>query len=112
MQPIPNLFMVPPLGIMGSVLYIIASRPDILFSVFLCDRHQSNPKRSHFMAVKRILRYIKHTIDYGLFYSKTCSFDLISYSNVDLPRCKSDKKSTSGTCHFLRHSLASWFSKK
>ena len=99
-------------GMIGSLLYITASRPDIMHSVCLCARYQSKPKETHLKAVKRILRYVKHTLDYGLFYPKNDSFDLISYCDADYAGCKSDRKSTSGTCHFLGHSLVSWFSKK
>jgi hypothetical protein len=62
--------------------------------------------------VKRIFRYLFGTIDLGLWYPKTNSFDLISYTDADFADCKIDRKSTSGTCHFLGHSLVSWFSKK
>ena len=99
-------------GMIGSLLYITSSRPDIMFSVCLCARYQSNPKESHIKAVKRIFRYLNNTINYGLFYPKSCTFDLLSYSDADFAGCKSDRKSTSGTCHFLGHSLVSWFSKK
>uniref|UniRef100_A0A2N9HS02 CCHC-type domain-containing protein n=1 Tax=Fagus sylvatica TaxID=28930 RepID=A0A2N9HS02_FAGSY len=62
--------------------------------------------------VKRIFRYLLGTIDLGLWYPKSNSFDLISYTDADFAGCKIDRKSTSGTCHFLGHSLVSWFSKK
>jgi hypothetical protein len=99
-------------GMIGSLLYITASRPDIMFSVCLCARYQSNPKESHLKAVKRIFRYLNHTHDFGLFYPKSSTFDLVTYSDADFAGCKSDRKSTSGTCHFVGHSLVSWFSKK
>ena len=99
-------------GMIGSLLYLTASRPDIMFSVFICARFQSCPKESHLVVVKWILRYLLGTIDLGLWYPRFTSFDLISYSDVDFARCKVDHKSTSGTCHFLGHSLVSWFSKK
>ena len=99
-------------GMIGSLLYLTASRPDIMFSVCLYARFQSNPKESHLKAVKRIMRYLKDTLDFGLFYSKSSTFDLISYSDADFAGSKSDRKSTSGTCHMLGHSLVSWFSKK
>jgi hypothetical protein len=99
-------------GMIGSLLYLNASRPDIIFSVCLCTRFQSCPKESHLIAVKRIFRYLLGTIDLGLWYPKSNSFDLISYTDVDFAGCKTDRKSTSGTCHFLGHSLVSWFSKK
>ena len=99
-------------GMIGSLLYITASRPDIMHSVCLCARYQSQPKETHLKAVKHILRYVKNTFDYGLFYPKNDSFNLISYCDADYAGCKSDRKSTSGTCHFLGHSLVSWLSKK
>ena len=91
----------------GSLLYITLSRPDIMFSVCLYARYQSNPMESHLKALKRILRYINNTINYGLFYLKSSAFDLLSYSDADFVGYKSDRKSTSGTCHFLGHSLVS-----
>ena len=96
----------------GSLLYITASRPDIMHSVCLCARYQSQPKATHLKAIRRIIRYVKHTSDYGLFYPTIDSFELISYCDADYAGCKSNRKSTSGTCHFLGHSLISWFSKK
>ena len=99
-------------GMIGSLSYITSNRLDIIFSVYLCIRYQSNPKESHLKAVKKILRYINNTINYGLFYPKSRTFDLLSYSDADFAGCKSDWKSTSSTCHFLGHSLVSWFSKK
>ncbi|XP_042983357.1 uncharacterized protein LOC122312768, partial [Carya illinoinensis] len=99
-------------GMIGSLLYLTASRPDIMFSVCLCARFQSSPKESHLIAVKRILRYLSGTINLGLWYPKYTSFDLISYTDADYAGCKIDRKSTSGACHFLGHALVSWFSKK
>ena len=99
-------------SMIGSLLYLTASRPDIMMSVCLCARFQAKPKESHQRAVKRILRYLSSTRDYGLFYPKGSSFELVSYSDADFGGCKTDRKSTSGTCHFIGQSLVSWFSKK
>jgi len=96
----------------GSLLYLTASRPDIMFSICLCARFQSCPKKSHLVAVKRIFRYLLGTVDLGLWNPKFTSLDLVSYSDANFAGCKIDRKSTSGTCHFLGHSLVSWFSKK
>ena len=96
----------------GSLLYLTASRPDIMFSVCLCARFQSCPRESHLSAVKRIFKYLAGTIEIGLWYPKFTSFDLIGYSDADFAGCKVDRKSTSGTCHFLGNSLISWHSKK
>ena len=99
-------------GMIGSLLYLTASRPDIMFSVCLCARFQANPKESHLTAVKRILRYLKGTKDLGLWYPKNGSFDLVGYSDADFAGYKVDRKSTSGCCQFLGSSLISWHSKK
>ena len=66
----------------GSLLYLTASRPDIMFSVCLCARFQSYPKQSHLIAVKRIIRYLKGTIGMGLLYPKIGQFSITSYSDV------------------------------
>jgi hypothetical protein len=96
----------------GSLLYLTASRPDIMFSVYMCARFQANPKKAHLHAVKRILRYLKHTPSVGLWYPKRATFDLISYSDSDYAGCKIDRKSTSGGCHLLCTSLFWRTSKK
>ncbi|KAH9778649.1 hypothetical protein KPL71_007414 [Citrus sinensis] len=99
-------------GMIGSLLYLTASRPDIMFSVCLCARFQSCPKESHMLAVKRIFRYLIGTINLSLWYPRGTHIDLTCYSDADFTGYKVDRKSTSGTCHFLGHSLVSWFSKK
>ena len=68
----------------GSLLYLTASRPDIMFSVCLCTRFQSCPKESHLIAVKRIIRYVKGTIGMGLWYLKTREFSMISFSDATI----------------------------
>jgi len=67
-------------GVIGSLLYLTASRPDIVYNVDLCACFQSNPKEAHLKAVKRILRYLKHTSGLALWYSRECNFDLIGYA--------------------------------
>ncbi|KAK2382949.1 putative mitochondrial protein [Trifolium repens] len=99
-------------GIIGSLLYLTASRPDIMFSVCMCARYQSCPKESHLKAVKRILKYLKGTSNFGLWYSKGNDCSLVGYSDSDFAGCKLDRKSTSGTCHLFCNSLVSWHSKK
>nr|KYP44624.1 hypothetical protein KK1_033835 [Cajanus cajan] len=96
----------------GSLLYLSASRPNIMFSVCLCARYQSNPKESHLSAMKRIKRYLLGTINLGLWYPKNMSFNLVGYSDSNFVGCKIDRKSTSGTCHFIGSALVSWHSKK
>ena len=99
-------------SMIGSLLYLCASRPDIMLSVCMCARFQATPKESHHKAVKHILRYLAHTPTLGLWYPKGSSFDLIGYSYSDYAGDRVDRKSTSGTCHFLGRSLVCWSSKK
>ncbi|KAJ9542728.1 hypothetical protein OSB04_029234 [Centaurea solstitialis] len=96
----------------GSLLYLTASRPDIMYSTCLCARYQAEPKESHLTAVKRIFRYLKGTPNLGLWYSKDSGFDLTAYSDSDFAGCKIDRKSTTGGCHLLDGKLVSWTSKK
>ena len=99
-------------GLIGSLLYLTTSRPNIMFVVCLCARYQTNPKESHFKAAKRILKYLKGTTNVGLWYPSHSLIHLIGYSDSDFAGCKLDRKSTSGTCHLLGSSLISWHSKK
>jgi hypothetical protein len=99
-------------SMIGSFLYHCASRPDIMHSVCICTRFQSDPKECHLVDVKHILRYFIHTPYIGLLYPKGSSFDLIEYSNSDYVGCKINRKSTSETCQFLGRSSVSWSSKK
>ncbi|XP_073153827.1 secreted RxLR effector protein 161-like [Henckelia pumila] len=99
-------------GLIGSLIYCTASRLDIMFSVGLCARFQSDPKQSHFIAAKRILKYLKGTQNVGLWYPKDSSFNLIGYSDADYAGCRIIRKSTSETRQFLGDKLISWFSKK
>jgi hypothetical protein len=95
-----------------SLLYLCTSRPDIVLSVCMCVKFQSDPKECHLVAVKRILRYLVSTPCFGIWYPKGSTFDLIGYSDSDYVRCKVDRKSTSETFQFLGRSLVSWSSKK
>jgi hypothetical protein len=83
-------------SMIGSLLYLTAFRPDIMFSVCMCARFQACPKEPHLSAVKIILRYLKHTPSIGLWYPKGARFQLVGYSDSDYAGCKIDRKSTSG----------------
>ncbi|XP_057803270.1 uncharacterized mitochondrial protein AtMg00810-like [Salvia miltiorrhiza] len=98
--------------IIGSLLYLTASRPDIAFAVGVCARFQSDPKDAHMDAAKYILRYIKGTPNVGLWYPVDDNFKLLGYTNSDFAGCAIDRESTSDTCQFLGNKLISWFSKK
>jgi len=99
-------------SMIGSLLYLTASRPDITFDVGVCARYQDEPKRSHLTQVKRILKYINRTSDYGILYSYSEDSKLMGYCDVDWARSADERKSTSGGCFFLGNNLISWFSKK
>jgi hypothetical protein len=89
----------------GSLLYLTATRPDIQFSVCLCARFQASPRTSHWQAVNRIFRYLRHTPDFGLWYSASSFLALHGFSDADFAGCRLDRKSTFGTCQFLGSSL-------
>jgi hypothetical protein len=78
------------LSMIGSLLYLCASRPYIILSVCMCARFQSDPMECHLVAVKRILRYLVSTPCFGIKYPKGSTFDLIGYSGSDYARCKID----------------------
>ncbi|GJR34869.1 hypothetical protein Tco_1210553 [Tanacetum coccineum] len=99
-------------GMIGSLLYLMASRSDIMFSVCLCACFQEAPKTSHLEAVKRIFRYIKGTTHLGLWYPKGTGIETIFYADFDHAGDYVDRKSTSSICTFLGCCLTSWFSKK
>ncbi|XP_070035234.1 secreted RxLR effector protein 161-like [Nicotiana tomentosiformis] len=99
-------------GMIGSMLYLAASMHDIVFSMGLCARFQANPKESHLKAVKRILRYLKGTPDLCLWYPRGYNFDLVGYVDDDYAGFHVERKSTSGTTHFLGYCLVSWGIKK
>ena len=99
-------------GMLGPLLYLTISRPDIILSVCLCARYQTNPKESHLIVAKRIIKYLKGITSVGLWYPKGTFLSLIGFSDSDFARCKLDRKSTSKTCHLLGSSLVSWNSKK
>ncbi|WVZ97631.1 hypothetical protein U9M48_043148 [Paspalum notatum var. saurae] len=98
-------------GMIGSLLYLTATRPDIQFAVCLCALYQASPRTSHRQAVKRIFRYLKFTPELGLCYSSGSSLSLRGFSDADHAGCRIDRKSTSNTCQLLETSLVSWSSR-
>jgi hypothetical protein len=99
-------------SMIGSLLYLCASRPDIMLSMCMCARFQAAPKDCYLRAAKRIMRYLVLTPNLGLWYPKGSHFELLGYSDADYAGCKVDRKSTFRTCQFLGRSLVSWSSKK
>jgi hypothetical protein len=98
-------------SMVGSLLYLTATQPNIQFVVGLCAHFQSSPRSSHRMAVQRVFRYLKHTLEFGIWYFAS-SLDLVGFSDADFAGCGIDRKSTFGTCHFLGSSLICWSSRK
>nr|GEW84686.1 retrovirus-related Pol polyprotein from transposon TNT 1-94 [Tanacetum cinerariifolium] len=84
----------------GSLMYVTSSRPDIMFATCMCARYQANPNKHHVSAVKRIFRYLKGTVNLGLWYPKDSGFDLTAYSDADHAGCQLDRKSTSYCAHY------------
>ncbi|KAL4014443.1 hypothetical protein IC575_026645 [Cucumis melo] len=99
-------------SMIGSHLYLKASRPDIAYAVEICARYQSDPCTSHLNAVKRIIKYVHGTTDFGILYSYDTFSKLVGYCDADWAGSADDRKSTSGGCFFLGNNLVSWFSKK
>ncbi|GKE85649.1 uncharacterized mitochondrial protein-like protein, partial [Tanacetum coccineum] len=99
-------------SMIGSLMYLITSRPDIMFAVCACARFQVTPKTSHLLAIKRIFRYLKGKATLGLWYSRDFPFELVTYTNSDYAGATQDRKSTTGGCQFLGNRLISWRCKK
>jgi hypothetical protein len=96
----------------GSLLYLTVTRSDIQFAMGLCARFQPSPRSSHRTTVPQVFRYLKHTPKFGIWYSASSSLDLVVFFDADFAGCGIDRKSTSGTCHFLGSSLICWTSRK
>ncbi|XP_013589407.1 uncharacterized mitochondrial protein AtMg00810-like [Brassica napus] len=99
-------------GMIGSLLYLTASRPDLNLSVGICARYQATPKKSHLEANKRIIRYVNGTNNLGIYYSKGSNGNLDGYCDADWAVSVNNRKSTSGGCFFLENNLIAWLSKK
>lgn len=99
-------------GMIGSMLYLTASRPNIMFATILYACYQANPKESHILVVKRIFRYLKHTSNLGLWYPRDSEFQLVGSIDSDHGGCDIDCKITSGRAQMLGNRLVSWSSKK
>ncbi|GJZ40890.1 hypothetical protein Tco_0587776 [Tanacetum coccineum] len=99
-------------GMVGSLMYLTSSRPDIQFSTCLCARYQANPKEFHLIAVNRIFRYLKGTPSLGLWYPKCSGFNLKGYSDSDYAGCNMDMKSTLGACQLLGGKIVCLSAKK
>ncbi|GJZ84562.1 hypothetical protein Tco_0649901 [Tanacetum coccineum] len=99
-------------GMIGTLLYLTASRPDLQFAICMCARYQARPTEKHLNAVKRIFRYLKGTVHRGLWYPKDSSFALTAFTNTDHAGCQDTRRSTSGSIQLLGDRLVSWSSKR
>ncbi|GKG01128.1 hypothetical protein Tco_0305833, partial [Tanacetum coccineum] len=98
-------------GMIGTLLYLIASRPNLQFAICMCARYQARPTEKHLHAVKRIFRYLKGTVYRGLWYPKDSSNALTAFVDADHAGCQDTRRSTSGSMQFLGDRLVSWSSK-
>ncbi|GJX76167.1 retrovirus-related pol polyprotein from transposon TNT 1-94 [Tanacetum coccineum] len=99
-------------GMIGTLLYLIASRPDLQFSICMCARYQARPTEKHLNTVKRIFRYLKGTVHQGLWYPKDFSIALTVFADADHAGCQDTRRSTSGSMQLLGDRLVSWSSKR
>nr|GFB22660.1 hypothetical protein [Tanacetum cinerariifolium] len=95
-------------SMIGSLMYVTSSKPDIMFATCMCTRYQANPNEHHVSAVKRIFRYFKGTINLSLWCPKDSGFDLTAYSDADHAGCHLHRKSTSDSVQFLGDKLVCW----
>nr|GEW89700.1 uncharacterized mitochondrial protein AtMg00810-like [Tanacetum cinerariifolium] len=99
-------------NMVGSLMYLTASRPDLIFAVCMCARYQASPTKKHLEALKQVFRYLKGTINWGLWYSKDTAMELTAYADADHAGCQVTRRCTSGSAQFLGDKLVSWSSKK
>nr|GFD40192.1 uncharacterized mitochondrial protein AtMg00810-like [Tanacetum cinerariifolium] len=99
-------------GMIGTLLYLTARRPDLQFAICMCARYQARPTEKHVHAVKRIFRYLRGTVNRGLWYPKDSSVALTAFADADHAGCQDTRRSTSGSVQFLGERLISWSSKR
>ncbi|GJS36478.1 retrovirus-related pol polyprotein from transposon TNT 1-94 [Tanacetum coccineum] len=99
-------------GMVGSLMYLTASRPDLVFAVCMCARYQAKPTKKHFEAIKRVFRYLKEPFTWVFWYPKDNAMSLTAYADADHAGCQDSRRSTSGSAQFLGDRLVSWSSKK
>ncbi|GJS11095.1 retrovirus-related pol polyprotein from transposon TNT 1-94 [Tanacetum coccineum] len=99
-------------GMVGSLMYLTASRPELVFVMCMCVRYQAKPTKNHLEAIKRVFWYLRGTIHMGLWYPKDNAMALIAYVDVDHAGCQDTRRSTSGSAQFLEEKLVSLSSKK
>nr|GFB29566.1 uncharacterized mitochondrial protein AtMg00810-like [Tanacetum cinerariifolium] len=93
-------------GMIGTLLYLTASRPDLQFAICMCSRYQAQPTEKHLHRVKRIFRYLRGTVNQGLWYPKDSSITLTTFAYTDHVGCQDTRRSTSGNMQFLGDRLS------
>ncbi|GKD55401.1 hypothetical protein Tco_1288788 [Tanacetum coccineum] len=99
-------------GMVGTLMYLIASRPDLTFAVCMCARYQAKPTEKHLHAVKRIFQYLRGTVNQGLWYSKDSAIALTTFVDADHAGYQDTRRSTSRTMQLLGDRLISWSLKR
>nr|GEY75345.1 uncharacterized mitochondrial protein AtMg00810-like [Tanacetum cinerariifolium] len=99
-------------SMIGALMYLTSSRPDIVHATCLCARYQAKPTEKHLKEVKRIFRYLRGTVNMGLWYTKDSGFELTGFSDADYAGCKDTFKSNFDGAQFLGEKLVRWSSKK
>ncbi|GKC03677.1 retrovirus-related pol polyprotein from transposon TNT 1-94 [Tanacetum coccineum] len=99
-------------GMVGTLMYLTSSRPDLVYDVCMCARYQARPTEKHLHAVKRIFRYLRGTVNRGLWYSKDSAIALTAFADADHAGCQDTRRSTSGSMQLLGDRLVSWSSKR
>nr|GEU29900.1 uncharacterized mitochondrial protein AtMg00810-like [Tanacetum cinerariifolium] len=99
-------------GMIGTLLYLTSSKPDLQFDICMYARYQARPTKKHLHAVKRIFRYLHGTVNRGLWYPKDSSITLTAFADSDHTGCQDTRHSTSGSLQFLGDRLISWSSKR
>nr|GEW15734.1 uncharacterized mitochondrial protein AtMg00810-like [Tanacetum cinerariifolium] len=99
-------------SMIGALMYLMSSRPDIVHATCVCARYQSHPTEKHLKEVKKIFRYLRGIVNMGLWYTKDSVFELTGFSDADYAGCKDTFNSTFVGAQFLGEKFMSWSSKK
>nr|GFB76294.1 uncharacterized mitochondrial protein AtMg00810-like [Tanacetum cinerariifolium] len=99
-------------GMIGTLLYLTTNRHDLQFAICMCSRYQARPIEKHLHTVKRIFRYMRGTVNRGLWYPKDSSVSLTAFADADHVGCQDTRRSISGSLQFLGERLISWSSKR
>ncbi|GKD21467.1 hypothetical protein Tco_1223170 [Tanacetum coccineum] len=99
-------------SMVSILMYLTASRPNLVFAVCMCARYQTSPTKKHLKALKRVFRYLRGTINWGLWYPKDTAMALTAYADADHASCQDTRRSTSGSAQFHGDKLVSWSLKK